>query len=136
MLLLPGKFHQAMIAHARTTFPNEACGILAGTEEKLEEIYRASNQEASPVHYLLDPTEQFRIFQEIEERGWRMRGIYHSHVKAAAFPSREDIEMAFYPDVLYLILSLRDWQHPELRGFWIQGGEVQEEGVEVLQDDT
>jgi len=126
--------YQAMIEHARSAYPNEACGILGGTGSEVEWIYRTTNREASPIRYRLDPSEQLRIFREMEERGWRMLAIYHSHVSAAAYPSREDIEMAYYPDTLYLILSLRDWNHPELRGFWIREGRVEEEDVNLLPE--
>lgn len=131
MFKLPEKIYLVMIEQARSAFPNEACGILGGLPARVEQIYPATNREASPVHFLLEPIEQLRIFQDMEEKGWQMLGTYHSHIKAAPYPSCEDIEMAHYPESLHLILSLRDWDHPEVGGFWIREGKVTEEGIEI-----
>jgi len=129
-LFLTGAIYQAMVGHARSAAPNEACGIVAGMKEKVLKFYPASNREASPTHYLLEPAEQFEIFREVEERGWGLLGIFHSHPEASAFPSQQDIEMAYYPDLIHLIVSLRKGP-PELRGFWIRGGKVVEEEIQI-----
>ena len=129
MFSISQEIFQAMVEHTRTSLPNEACGILARHRGKAVKIYPASNRDASPIHYQLEPSEQFQTFQEIEEKRWEL-GIYHSHVKAKAYPSREDIESAYYPEALYLILSLRDGNHPVLRGFWIRDGVVKEEKIQ------
>jgi len=63
-----------------------------------------------------------------------MVGIFHSHVGGPAFPSLEDIQLAYDPDVLHLILSLQDRNHPQLRGFWIREGKVQEEPIHFLAE--
>jgi proteasome lid subunit RPN8/RPN11 len=131
MFSIPREIFQAMVEHARAALPNEACGILAGREGMALKVYPATNRDASPIHYQLEPTEQLRIFQEMEEKGWEFAGIYHSHVKAEAKPSREDIEIAYYPEALYLILSLRDQKNPVLRGFWIRDGAVEEEEIQL-----
>jgi len=130
MFSISQEIFRAMVEHARTALPNEACGILARHRGQAMKFYPASNRDASPIHYQLEPTEQFRTFQEIEEKGWEL-GIYHSHVKAEAKPSREDIEIAYYPEALYLILSLRDEKNPVLRGFWIRERVVEEEDIQL-----
>ena len=58
---------------------------------------------------------------EIDDHEWELGGIYHSHTRTRAYPSATDVRLAFYPDALYLIVSLADDSNPELRGFRIQG---------------
>jgi len=135
MFSLPLEIYRAMIDHARSALPHEACGILAGKGGEAQRIYLTSNREASPFRFRIDPAEQFRILREMEAQGSRMVGIFHSHIEGPAFPSREDIELAYYPDVLYLILSLRDPNHPELRAFWIREGEIKEEAIHLLAEE-
>jgi proteasome lid subunit RPN8/RPN11 len=69
--------------------------------------------------YVMDPREQLRIMDEIDDAGQDLVAIYHSHTRSAAYPSRTDVELAFYPDTAYLIVSLADRDRPEIRAFRI-----------------
>jgi proteasome lid subunit RPN8/RPN11 len=120
-----------MIRHAQREYPNEACGLLAGRDSRVEKVYQMTNAEHSPVTYRLDPEEQFRAFMEIEEAGWELLAIYHSHSHSSAYPSATDLELAFYPDSLYLIISLADRDQPIIRAFRIVEGVVEDERVEI-----
>ena len=68
---------------------------------------------------------------DIEERGWELWGIYHSHTHSQAYPSETDRRQAFYPEARYLILSLENRDEPQLRGFRIVEGEITEEDVDI-----
>ncbi|HIP96111.1 MAG TPA: M67 family peptidase [Anaerolineae bacterium] len=120
-----------MIQHALVEHPNEACGLLAGVEGRVEKVYSMTNAAHSPVTYRLDPEEQYRAFMEIEEEGWELLAIYHSHSHSPAYPSATDLELAFYPDSLYLIISLADRVRPTIRAFRIVEGVIEEERVEI-----
>lgn len=109
-----------MVQHAREEYPNEACGLLAGRGDQVERVYRMANKERSPVTYLMEPQEQFRVFTAIEEAGWELVGIYHSHTHSPAYPSATDVRLAFYPDAVYVIISLADPSRPAVRAFRIQ----------------
>ncbi|HLJ69528.1 MAG TPA: M67 family metallopeptidase [Chloroflexota bacterium] len=119
-------FREEMLAHARREFPNEACGLIATLDGRAMAIYPIRNAEASPVAYSMDSQNQLRAMLEIEDRGWELGGIYHSHTRTRAYPSRTDIARAFYPETTYIIVSLADFDDPEIRGFSIQGEEVRE----------
>lgn len=123
---------EEMIAHAQNNLPNEACGILAGTGGEILAFYPATNAEHSPTRYTIDPQELLRIFREVESKGWEVMGIFHSHPVTEAYPSPTDIRLAFYPEALYFILSLRDPLQPVLRAFWIVDGDVREEPLKIL----
>ena len=122
---------EEMIRHARREYPNEACGLLAGKDGRVEKVYQMTNAEHSPVTYRLDPEEQYRTFTEIEEEGWELLAIYHSHSHSPAYPSATDLELAFYPDSLYLIITLADRARPTIRAFRIVEGVIEEESVEI-----
>src|SRR5262245_38491492 len=122
---IPKSVYEELVAHAREDAPNECCGLIGGTPDQARTVYRARNAEASPLRYNLDPKDQFRIMSEMEERGEELSGIYHSHTASPAYPSQTDINLAAYPDAVYLIVSLAEDQVP-LRGFSIKDGEVEE----------
>jgi proteasome lid subunit RPN8/RPN11 len=84
------------------------------------------------VRYRLDPREQLRIFLELEEVGWDLLAIYHSHPGGPSTPSPTDIAEAAYPEAVYLIWS-PDSGGWNCRGFLIQEGQVRE--VQVIRSD-
>lgn len=131
-----------MIEQARVEFPNEACGMLASADGKVVRVYPTKNVDASPVHYTIDSAEQLRIEMEIEDQGWRLGAIYHSHTHTAAYPSKTDIGLAlvpgttmpWYPDTLYIIISLADADNPDVRAFSIGADKVIEQSLEIVSD--
>jgi [CysO sulfur-carrier protein]-S-L-cysteine hydrolase len=123
---IPRQIHDEIFEHAREEVPNECCGLIGGAGGGARTLYRARNAEASPLRYNLDPQDQFRIMTEMEERGEELAAIYHSHTKSPAYPSQTDINLAAYPDTLYVIASLADGEEQPLRAFTITDGEVSE----------
>src|SRR4051794_15005667 len=117
---------EAMIAHAREEAPNECCGMIGGRDREASSLHRAKKAEASPLRYSLDSQDQFRIMREIEESGEELIAIYHSHTASPAYPSQTDINLALYPDAVYVIVSLQDPEDPNVRGFWIRDEEIEE----------
>jgi proteasome lid subunit RPN8/RPN11 len=121
-----------IIAHAREDVPNECCGMVSGSNGEAMRVHRARNAEASPFRYTIHPQDQFRITMEIEDRGEEIAAIYHSHTKSPAEPSQTDINLAQnWPDPVYLICSLADPETPDVRGFAIRDGGVQEVDLHV-----
>ncbi len=131
MLALEKRFLDDMVAHAREDLPNEACGIIAGKDDRALKLFRARNAEASPYRYSVDPQDLFRIFKECEENGWEFLAIYHSHVASEAYPSPTDVRLAFWPEAHYLLVSLEDPNAPAVRAFRILDGQVSEEELRV-----
>jgi [CysO sulfur-carrier protein]-S-L-cysteine hydrolase len=120
-----------MVAHARAEAPNECCGMIGGRDGSATSIHRARNAEESPLRYVIHPTDQLRIMEEIEARGEELAAIYHSHTGSPAYPSQTDINLAEnWPDPLYVICSLAD-REPEVRGFAIRDGDVEEVTLEL-----
>ncbi|WP_217922949.1 Mov34/MPN/PAD-1 family protein [Miltoncostaea oceani] len=126
-----------LVDHAVADLPNECCGMIAGRGGTATRVLRAGNSEGSPFMYVMDPREQLRIMDAIDDSGDDLLAIYHSHTRSAAYPSRTDVELAFYPDTLYLIVSIADRDAPEIRAFRLrkgapEGQQIAEERVEIV----
>ena len=118
--------YDQMIEHAREEAPNECCGMVAARDGQAIKVYRAVNAAASPLRYEIDGPEQYRIQMEIDDADLELGAIYHSHTRTDPYPSQTDINLAFYPDALYLIVGLADPQTPQLRAYSIRDGQVSE----------
>jgi [CysO sulfur-carrier protein]-S-L-cysteine hydrolase len=120
-----------MVAHAREEAPNECCGLVAASDGDAVRVYRAGNAERSPVKYVVDPRDQIRIQNDIDDNGWDLGAIYHSHTRTEAYPSQTDINLARnWPDPLYLIVGVAG-DDPDVRAYRIVDGQVSEAALEV-----
>jgi [CysO sulfur-carrier protein]-S-L-cysteine hydrolase len=122
-----------VIAHARADAPNECCGMIASADGEAVEIHRARNTAASPFRYEMDGMEQYRIQTAIEDAGQELGAIYHSHTRSAPEPSQTDINLAFYPEALYVIVGLKG-PEPDVRAWRIVDGTVSAATLEVVED--
>ena len=127
MLILGKDLLEKMLQQIREEFPNEACGILAGREGRARKVYEMNNTDASPSTFFMEAKEQLKVMKEIRNSGIQMIGIYHSHVASQAYPSVHDVELAFYPEASYVIVSLADKNKPAVRSFKIVEGKITEE---------
>jgi proteasome lid subunit RPN8/RPN11 len=114
-----------MIDQARAEAPNECCGMIGTRDGRAVRLYPATNAAASPLRYEIDGAEQLRIYNEIEDAGLELGAIYHSHTRTEPYPSQTDINLAFYPDSLYVIIGLAG-PDPDVRAFTIRDGTVAE----------
>jgi proteasome lid subunit RPN8/RPN11 len=126
-LAFPAELRQELIAHAREGTPEEVCGILAGRDGRVERVFRVSNTADAvsaergvfreresgvaapgrkPVHYYMDPRDQLRVYNEIDDLGLDVIGYYHSHTHSEARPSPTDIRLATDLTPVYVLVSL------------------------------
>lgn len=110
--------------------PNEAVGLIVGRAAfgdggAPERYVPLVNSAASPYRYTIDAQEQLRIWMELEDADEVVWGIVHSHVGSDAMPSATDIELAYFPDSLYLMYSLAG-DVPMVRAWSIRDGLVDE----------
>jgi proteasome lid subunit RPN8/RPN11 len=132
MIRLPKAVHDEMIRHAKSCYPQEACGLVAGKGKDATAFLPIENMEHSTVSYLMDPRQQLRAFRRMREEKLDLLGIFHSHVASPAEPSQKDRSMAFYDDVSYLIVSLANMESPDLKSFRIANGKVAPEEIAVV----
>jgi len=129
MRIAPELYAQ-MIEQARAEAPNECCGMIASRDGEAVRVYPTVNTAASPLRYEIDGAEQIRIYNEIEDAGLELGAIYHSHTRTEPNPSQTDINLAFYPDSLYVIIGLAG-PEPDVRAFSIRDGEVKGADLDV-----
>lgn len=149
VLKIPRQILDEMIAHARELDPYECCGLLAGTNGAVSRHYRITNTVAkdaraaeifdgadvkqlghlsdstkAEVAYFMDPKEMLAAFKDMRQHNLELTVIYHSHTHSPAYPSSTDVGLAYYPDAVYLIISLENKSAPDLRAYWIKDRQV------------
>ena len=91
------------------------------------QLYETRNVAAGNRLYEIDPAQLIDLeFRELPARDAEIVAIYHSHPESPAYPSATDVELAFWPDAVFLICSLADRDRPEIRGFRIRDGAIDE----------
>ncbi|QBI21896.1 M67 family peptidase [Egibacter rhizosphaerae] len=121
-----------IVEHARSDTPYEVCGLLATDDgERVTAHYPVPNSARSMTYYNMDPKSMLHAMNDMDDHGWELLAIYHSHTHTEAFPSPTDVELAFYPDAVYLIVSLQDAESPVLRAFNIVDGKITERVLTV-----
>ena len=135
MLTISSALQAKIVAHARADHPDEACGVLAGSagSDRPERFIAMLNAARSPTFYEFDSTEQFRVWQEMDDRDEEPVVIYHSHTATEAYPSRTDISYAGEPGAHYVLVSTRDPAVAEFRSYRIIDGQVTEEPITVVE---
>ena len=140
---IPAVLVQALIDQARAEDPNESCGLIVGDRPAAEGgralRYEATgNTAASPYRYEIDPTDLYRISVAADDAEEVIWGIVHSHTHTPAVPSPTDVGLAFYPDALYLLVSLSADESdpasgaPSVRAWRIVEGAIHEVALEVV----
>ena len=125
--------YDEMVQHARADAPNECCGMIAADADgKLVAVHQMVNAAASPLRYVMDPTEQYQVeYKQIYDAGLEVGAVYHSHTRSAPYPSQTDINLANHPESVYVIVGLKD-DVLDVRGFLIRDGAVEEVAVTVI----
>ncbi len=119
-LLLPHAMYQAMLVHARAQYPNEACGLVRGRHGRVTGFLPAKNVASTPrTDFEVDAESLLRALNW-EDEGSELIAIFHSHPTSPAYPSMVDAARAFYPDSVYLILSLLQPDDPQLKGYYLR----------------
>ena len=155
-LVFPASLRQELIEHAQQGNPDEVCGMLAGRDGRVERVFRVRNTAdevtadsgvfrdratgvAAPgrraVHYYMDPRDQLRVYNEIDELGLDLIGYYHSHTHTEARPSPTDVRLATDLASYYVLVSLTDTSHPPVRAWRITKADPMDEIGEVVEVD-
>jgi len=140
---LPAAIRAAMVEHARAEYPNEMCGLVVGDRSAAEggralRWEPATNKAASPYRYELDPSDLLRLTLATEAADEVFWAIVHSHVRSPAVPSPTDLGLAFYPDALYILVSLSEIEadpgtgEPSVRAWRIAEGVAAEVAIEPV----
>jgi proteasome lid subunit RPN8/RPN11 len=137
-LVFPAPLREELIKYAREGHPEEVCGILGGLAGEVQRVFPVRNTAddvgvdqgvfrdrstgvaaagRKPVHYYMDPRDQLRVYNELDELGLDVVGYYHSHTHTEARPSPTDIRLATDLSSIYVLVSLT--QSPNVRAWRI-----------------
>ena len=135
MLSIRRELHDKIVAHARADHPDEACGVIAGPagRDRPERFIAMTNAERSPTFYRFDSTEQFKVWQQMDDNDEEAVVLYHSHTATEAYPSRTDVSYASEPGAHYVLVSTRDEHETEFRSYRISNSQITEEPVTVVE---
>jgi len=148
----PAALRNELVELARAGEPDEVCGILGGRGLEVQRVFavrntadevsaeqgvfrdRASGVAAAgrrPVHYYMDPRDQLRVYNELDELGLDVVGYYHSHTHTEARPSPTDVRLATDLTPLYVLVSLT--HSPNVRAWRIVKADPSDESGELVE---
>jgi proteasome lid subunit RPN8/RPN11 len=140
-LLLPRRFQDEMLRHARREQPNECCGLLAGTIAasaireplaRVERCFPLVNIAASPTRYESEDSSLLQAHKAMRALGIEMVGIYHSHPTSRPVPSATDLKRNYYGEhAVHFIISLQQ-EPPEIRAWWLKADSFSEAAWECV----
>jgi [CysO sulfur-carrier protein]-S-L-cysteine hydrolase len=121
-----------VVGHCYDGYPEEACGLFVGPMRDgqptgyVSEARPCRNEAASSLVYTVDSRDLIAAMRAAEKRGEEVVGCWHSHTHTEAYPSPTDVaQAAWYPDWMYVIVSLRD-EAPVMRAYRIVDATVHE----------
>lgn len=125
-----------ILAHAWDGAPDEACGLLVGTADRVEVFVPCRNADRSSRTFSIGP-DGWRSADEAVEGGpgRSVIGVVHSHTHTDAYPSPTDVAQAANPMLAgwhWALVSLRP-PAPVLRSYLVTDGNIVEEPI-VLVD--
>jgi proteasome lid subunit RPN8/RPN11 len=130
LLDLSSEAYEMLVAEAVTAHPAECCGVLGGRAGRVERIYPVANAAAArETRYEMDPAELWSARCRVRVDELEVLGFYHSHPRTSPVPSSYDVERAYYPDAVYVIVGVEP--RPAVRAFHIAGGRVREVAVTI-----
>lgn len=130
--------YDEMVKWAKEHLPEEACGLIAGTEDEngreIKKIYYLENTDHAEDHFTLSPKDQMKSIKDMREHGWKPLGNWHSHPSSPSRPSVEDISLAYDSKASYMILSLMA-ENTVLNSFHIEGGAWTKEDLRIYSEE-
>jgi proteasome lid subunit RPN8/RPN11 len=112
MIRIEAEPWDAMVAHARETYPNECCGAMLGStdgDQKTVRIavrLRNAFEGAQAARYELRPEDLLAADKAARERSMDLIGIYHSHPDCDAYFSKTDLQNSC-PWYSFVVLSIQ-----------------------------
>ena len=129
---------EKMHNHVQQCFPEEACGLVAGSSLITAAIFPITNQLHSSVRFFMEPLELLNTLKIIDENHWDLQAIFHSHPTGPIFPSATDLSEHLYPEALALIwspvLNKKSNAVWQCRAFVIKSGSHLSVNIRIIPD--
>ena len=137
IIRLESHLYDELSAYARAHLPEEACGLIAGTENDgerlIRKIYYLENKDHATDHFTLDPRDQMEAIKDMRANGLKPLGNWHSHPESPSRPSDEDIRLSYDSKASYLIISLMT-KEAVFNSFHVENGQVTKEDLRIISD--
>ena len=112
MIRIESEPWEAMVAHARQTYPNECCGAMLGSIDAAGKTVRVALplenafEGVQAARYELRPQDLLAADKAAHERHMDLIGIYHSHPDCGAYFSQTDLRNSC-PWYSFVVLSIQ-----------------------------
>ncbi|MGF1639868.1 MAG: Mov34/MPN/PAD-1 family protein [Rhodospirillales bacterium] len=120
MIRIPARLLADIAAAAERAYPEECCGLLVGTGAPgstvvVGRVVASANVAPAPRRdrFEIDPKLRFDLMRALADGAERVVGHYHSHPDQPARPSQRDLDMAWEPDLVWLITAVVDGRATE-----------------------
>jgi len=112
--------------HAERAYPDECCGLLVGAVDA-DDVVTVTRITPSPNvridaggeggedRFEIDPQIRFDLMRALQGSDENIVGHYHSHPDHPAEPSIHDLDMAFEPELVWLIVAVNQGQSTDAR---------------------
>ena len=104
-IILKQSDKKILVQHSENQKPNEACAILFGKENKVEEVFLTKNIDESPINFTISNEQLIEGYKMAENKKMEVIGIFHSHPNSDAFPSNTDKKFMQSNPVAWIIYS-------------------------------
>lgn len=133
-------------AQAEQAYPQECCGLLAGTRQE-DGIVTVTRVVPSPNvlveedgndgldRFEVDPQVRFNLMRDLGDTQEEIIGHYHSHPDHAAKPSEHDLDMAFEPELIWLITAVISGHAGKTRAWQLNRDTREVRAVELQIED-
>ena len=122
-------------AHALSTFPDECCGFLFGSEQpgserEITQVHQVTNAKSGDKRrrFEITPKDYMRAERYAQENQLLLLGIYHSHPGHPAIPSEHD-RVAAQLFFSYLIISVLPDRIDHIRSWRLNENAIFEEEI-------
>jgi len=128
---------EAMVAHARQTYPNECCGAMLGSIDGAGKTVRVALplenafDGAQATRYELRPQDLLAADKAARERHMELIGIYHSHPDCGAYFSKTDLQNSC-PWYSFVVLSIQKGEFHHANS-WLPNAEQTKAAQEELR---
>jgi proteasome lid subunit RPN8/RPN11 len=136
MIRIESEPWEAMVAHARRTYPDECCGAMLGSIDDggktVREAMPLQNAfaGAQAARYELRPEDLLAADKAARERQMDLIGIYHSHPDCGAYFSETDLKNSC-PWYSFVVLSIQKGEFDHANS-WLPNAEQTEAAKEEL----
>ena len=113
MIQVPDPLVARMKQAAEAAYPRECCGLLIGRQQGGGDFTVTETAASRNVaegdrkdRFEVDPQVRFDVMRRLEGGPEKIIGHYHSHPDHTGEPSATDFEMAFEPEMVWLIVAV------------------------------